>query len=69
MENTEWLSTKDAAAYLGVSDRTLRNYCDNRMIKHQRLTQRTIRFKKEWLDEYIDQITVNPITQEETENE
>lgn len=53
-----YLNTKEAAAYLGVSDRTVRSLCEDRKITHERLSGRIIRIKKEWLDAYLESIRI-----------
>lgn len=59
MTDTEYLNTKDAAQYLGVSDRTVRSLCKTRKLTHELLNNRNIRIKKEWLDAYLDSIRVD----------
>lgn len=59
MPDTEYLNTKDAAHYLGVSDRTVRNLCKARKLTHELIGNRNIRIKKEWLDAYLDSIRVD----------
>ena len=63
--DSEYLNTFQAAQYIGVSDRTIRNLCADRKIKHERINNRNIRFKKEWLDDYLKSIVqvVEPITE------
>ena len=56
----EYLTSKDAAEYLGVSDRTVRELCNTRQIEHERLNGRNLRFRQEWLDEYLQSIRVRP---------
>lgn len=53
-----YYNTLEAGEYLGVSDRTVRTLCETRQITHERLNNRNIRFKKEWLDAYLDSIRV-----------
>lgn len=53
-----YMNSKDAARYLGVSDRTIRNLCKARKLTHELLGNRNIRIKKEWLDAYLDSIRV-----------
>ena len=66
----EYLTSKDAAAYIGVSDRTIRELCTTRQIEHERLNGRNLRFRQEWLDNYLESIRVRPENnnQKETEN-
>lgn len=65
MSEKVFYNTAEAAAYLGVSDRTLRTMCENRKITHQRLNNRNIRFKKEWLDEYLQSTIIEAENKEE----
>ena len=53
------LNSKDAARYLGVSDKTIRNLCKAKKLTHELLGNRNIRIKKEWLDAYLDSIRVD----------
>lgn len=61
MENEVYMNSQEAAAYLCVSDRTVRTLCQTRKIRHERLNERNFRFKKVWLDEYLQSIVVEPI--------
>ena len=61
----EYLTTKEAAAYLGLSDKTVRNLCAEKRITHRRLSERNIQFTKEWLDEYLNSIVVPRETKED----
>lgn len=65
MTENVFYNTAEAAAYLGLSDRTLRTMCENRKITHQRLNNRNIRFKKEWLDEYLKSTIIEAENKEE----
>lgn len=65
MENTEYLTTKQAAEYLGLSDKTVRNLCAEKKITHRRLSERIIQFKPEWLDEYLNSITIQRQSKED----
>ena len=67
-ESKEYLNTVEAAEYLHISDRTVRTLCTERKIRHERLNGRNVRFKKEWLDEYLKSITIEPI-KEDSNNE
>lgn len=53
-----YLNTKEAAEYIGVSDRTVRSLCEDRKITHERLSGRIIRIKQEWLDAYLESIRI-----------
>ena len=59
----DYLTSKEAAAYIGVSDRTIRELCTTRQIEHERLNGRNLRFKQEWLDAYLESIRVRPENQ------
>lgn len=65
----EYMSTREAADYLHISDRTLRNYIRENKIRYMRMSERIILFKKEWLDEFIEQSTIEPKKQEDNTNE
>ena len=54
-----YMNSKDAALYLGVSDKTIRNLCKAKKLTHELLGNRNIRIKKEWLDAYLDSIRVD----------
>lgn len=56
-----YMNSTDAAEYLGVSDRTVRELCRTRQLEHERLNGRNIRIKKEWLDDYLNKIRVKPV--------
>jgi len=52
-----WLSAKEAAEHLGVSTRTLYEFCRTEGLRHARLTQTAngvLRFRREWLDEWLE---------------
>lgn len=63
--NSEYLNSAEAAEYLHLSDRTVRSLCTDRKIRHERLNGRNVRFKREWLDEYLQSIQVAPIQNSE----
>ena len=54
-----YMNSKEAAQYLGVSDRTVRTLCKTRKLTHELLNNRNIRIKKEWLDAYLDSIRID----------
>ena len=56
-----WLNVKEAADFLGVSDKTVRNLCNERKLKHRRLSERNIQFLQEWLDEFANSLIIEPI--------
>ena len=64
MFDTEYMNTKDAAHYLGVSDRTVRTLCKTRKLTHELLNNRNLRTKKQWLEDDLDSIRVEAETME-----
>lgn len=44
MTDTEYLTTGQAAAVLGVSDETMRRYAETRKVRHVRLPSGRLRF-------------------------
>ena len=52
------LTIEQAAEYLQISRRSLRELCEKRKIAHARLDYRNWRFKKADLDAYIEKRTV-----------
>ena len=58
---SSWLSAKEAAAHLGVSTRTLYQFCRSEGLRHARLTASpngVMRFKQQWLDEWLERRAV-----------
>ena len=64
-QQSEYITTKEAAEILNVSDKTVRNLCRDRRIKHERLNGRNIRLKPEWVREYQKSIIIEPIKEDE----
>lgn len=64
-----YMNSVEAAEYLVVSDRTIRELCRTRQIEHERLNGRNIRIKKEWLDDYLAKIRVTPVNNSESKGE
>lgn len=57
-----------AAEYLGVSERTIRNYFREGKIQHVRLSSRIVLTSKEWIDDFIERSTHKPtVNEKETE--
>ncbi len=60
----KWYTLKEAASYLGISERQLRHRCSQRMIKHRREGTRgrgragDYLFLHEWLNDYIAMGTI-----------
>ena len=48
-----WAKIKGAAAYAGVSERTLRKWLKNGL-RHARLPSGTVLIKYSWIDEYLE---------------
>jgi len=49
-----WLSSKEAAEHLNISDRTLRKLCKNGKLKYTQMGEgRSLRFRTSWLDAYV----------------
>lgn len=69
MPKGAYLSSKEAAEYLGVTDRTVRNLCERRELEHERLGGRNLRFKLEWLDNYLESVRMKPILKLKENNE
>jgi excisionase family DNA binding protein len=52
-----WLSAKEAAAYIGISTRTLYGCCRSGGLRHARITQTpggVMRFRRSWLDRWLE---------------
>ena len=64
-----YMNSVEAAEYLGVSDRTIRELCRTRQIEHERLNGRNIRIKQEWLDDYLTKIRVTPVNNSESKGD
>ena len=50
----EWLSTQDAAVYVGVSPDTILDARRKGELKSVALGRRTIRFRARWIDAWLD---------------
>jgi hypothetical protein len=51
---SDWLSTQDAARYVGYSVKSLSRFCRLGMVQHSRVTSKSpYRFRREWLDEFL----------------
>ena len=55
----ELLTLEQAAAYLGYTVSGLRKLKDKRQIKYMQNGQGPIRFAQEWLDEFVESLSVN----------
>lgn len=56
----EFLTTAQVAAELNLSPRTVRKLCENRKIRFRQITPRRIEIRRDWLEEYLEQNTVQP---------
>jgi excisionase family DNA binding protein len=54
------LTLREAAAYLGYSPSGLRKIVSKRAIRYSQVGQGPIRFRREWLDEFVAVHTVDP---------
>jgi len=57
-----WLNAKQAGDYLGFSDWSMRSFAKRKLVRHSRLPGGAgeYRFKREWLDEFMEARTVEP---------
>lgn len=56
-----WLSTQEAAGYIGYSVKSLTRFCRQKLIRYARVGGRSeYRFKKLWLDEFMESGTTAP---------
>lgn len=65
MTENDFLSTEEVADILGVDKRTVQRLCADRKIKHRRTTPKKIDIKREWVDEYLHSVTVEPVNEME----
>lgn len=65
MNKDDFLSTEEVAAILGVDKRTVQRLCSDRKIRHRRTTPKKIEIKREWVDEYLQSVIVEPVTEME----
>ena len=69
MPEETYLTTQEAADILGVHRRTIVRMCNERVLKHLRLTPHRIVIAESWLREYVQTQTYQPINlQKENEN-
>ena len=52
---TVWLTVKEAAGHIGVSIDIIYDACANRGLKHVKLGHSTIRIRKDWLEEWMEE--------------
>ena len=65
MTENDFLSTDEVAEILGVNRRTVQRLCNDRKIRHRRTTRKRIEIKREWIDEYLNNVTIHPIIESE----
>jgi excisionase family DNA binding protein len=54
-----WLTVREAAERASVSRDTIYAACDQKALRHSRVSgRRSIRFRVEWVDAWLDQHTV-----------
>jgi predicted site-specific integrase-resolvase len=63
-----WTKIKNAAAYAGVSERTVRNWM-KRGLRYSRLESGAVFFSFSWIDEYLEKFEVNENIAETIVNE
>ena len=68
MTSEQYLSTQEVADILGVNRRTVVRLCNERKIRHFKPTPQRILIAKPWLDEYMQNQTIEPIIEKENEN-
>ena len=56
----EWLSVKSAAAYLDMSDKSVRRYISQGLLKHSRLPSGTIRVRRKDADSFMESFSIKP---------
>ena len=65
MPENDFLTTDEVAEILGVNRRTVQRLCNDRKIQYRKTTPKKIEIKREWLDEYLNSVTIQPITETE----
>ena len=65
MPENDFLTTDEVAEILGVHRRTVQRLCNERKIQHRRTTPQKIEIKREWLNDYLNSVTIQPITETE----
>jgi len=51
---SDWVSPREAADYLGVGVDTIYEACAAGSLKHAKLGYRTIRLRREWIDRWAE---------------
>ena len=63
MTERRWLTVKDAADHTGLSTDTVYRACERSDLRHARVGgRRTIRLRAEWIDEWLERFTTEPVT-------
>lgn len=59
---SSWLTVKEAADHAGLSSDTLYTAVERGEVKHTRVGgRRTIRLKAEWVDDWLERFTREPV--------
>jgi excisionase family DNA binding protein len=61
---TSWMAPRQAAAYLGVGVDTIYEACATDALKHVKLGYRTIRVRREWIDDWAERLARPAASQE-----
>ncbi len=62
MTGRRWLTVKDAADHAGLSTDTVYRACERGDLRHARVGgRRTIRLRAEWVDEWLERFTTEPV--------
>ena len=65
MPENDFLTTDEVAEILGVNRRTVQRLCNDRKIQYRKTTPKKIEIKREWLNDYLNSVTIQPITETE----
>lgn len=67
MTEERYLTTQEAADILGIHRRTVVRLCNDRLLKHMRLTPHRIVIAESWLREYVEAQICQPTNLKENE--
>lgn len=54
IDESPWLSPKQAAEYLGVSVDAIYEACASKGLRHTKLGHSTLRLRRQWIDEWAE---------------
>ena len=57
----QWFTLREAGTYGRFGETKLRELVKDRQIKHTRLPSGDIRFKREWLDDYLESLALEVV--------